>query len=116
MPHPFLPFPLPLESNGNIKKVVGKAPSGANLVIGGGDGGYIPPELRPQNPAVLNATVGNSNVTGSGQVGPSVPGVGEVGFGNSAPPAPVASGALGSVGEPLGTQGLQGQDVKVAHR
>lgn len=93
---------------------MGKAPSGANLIIGGGDGGYIPPELRSQDPAVVNATVGNNNLIGSGQVGPSVPGVGEVGFGNSAPPA--ASGALGSVGEPLGTQGLQGQDVKIAYR
>lgn len=111
---PFLSQPSrPSQSNEN-KKVVGKAPSGANLIIGGGDGGYIPPELRPQDPTVLNATVGNNNLIGSGQVGPSVPGVGEVGFGNSAPPA--ASGALGSVGEPLGTQGLQGQDVKIAYR
>lgn len=70
----------------------------------------MPPDLRPQDPSVVKATVGNSNLQGSGQVGPSVPGVGVVGFGNS---AATAAGGIGSgLGEPLGTQGLQGQDVK----
>lgn len=67
----------------------------------------MPPELREQNARATKGTVGNQNLTGSGQVGSEVPGVGQVGFGNSAAPA-YSSG----LGEPLGTQGLQGQDVK----
>lgn len=67
----------------------------------------MPPELRQPDPETIKSTVGNSNLIGSGQAGVGVPGVGEVGFGNSAPPA-----AISGLGEPLGTQGLQGQDVK----
>ena len=82
-------------------------PGGGNLVVGGGDGGVVPPEvLQQQNP---QAGVGNHKFAGSSQAGIATPGAGEVGFGNAAAPAPVYSSGLG---EPLGTQGLQGQDSK----
>ena len=66
--------------------VVGKAPGGGDLVVGGGDGGAIPPEAMPPNkPGVSNSDLG----VGSGQ---------QVGFGNAAPRGPKSSG----LGEPLG--------------
>lgn len=77
-------------------------------MVGSGDGGAVPPELIQQDPKTAqstNPTVGNQNLIGSGQAGVGVPGVGEVGFGNSA-----ASAYSSGLGEPLGTQGLQGQD------
>lgn len=67
----------------------------------------MPPELRQPDPQIVQPTVGNPNLIGSGQAGVGAPGVGEVGFGNSAPPA-----STSGLGEPLGTQGLQGQEVK----
>lgn len=76
-------------------------------MIGTGDGGVVPPELRQPDPQTVKSTVANTNLIGSGQAGVDAPGVGEVGFGNSAPPV-----ATSGLGEPLGTQGLQGQDVK----
>ena len=67
--------------------VVGKAPNGNNLVVGGGDGGYIPPEAMPDNkPGVSNDGIG----AGTGQ---------QVGYGNAGPQTTKLSG----VGEPLGS-------------
>ena len=67
--------------------VVGKAPGGGDLVVGGGDGGAIPPEAMPANKAgVSNSDLG----AGSGQ---------QVGYGNAALGGPKAGG----VGEPLGS-------------
>ncbi|KAL9118787.1 MAG: hypothetical protein Q9187_004661 [Circinaria calcarea] len=84
--------------------VVGKMPGGGDLVVGGGDGGQIPPEvLQEKDP---KGQVGNQNLPGTGQPGVGQPGHGEVGYGNAAPPA-YGSG----VGEPLGSVGLQGQDT-----
>ena len=80
--------------------VVGKVPGGGNLVVGGGDGGSIPPEAIQQQ----DSGVGNSALSG-GPPGVRTPGEGQVGFGNSTAPA-YSSG----LGEPLGSQGLQGQD------
>ena len=74
------------------------------MVVGGGDGGSVPPEVMRGD---SKAGVANQNLPGTGQPGVGTPGVGEVGFGNAAPPA-YSSG----LGEPLGTQGLQGQDSK----
>lgn len=74
--------------------VVGKAPGGGNLVVGGGDGGAIPPEAMPEHQP---GTVGNqslSSVTSGGQAGSGT----QTGFGNYAP-LPKSSG----VGEPLGS-------------
>lgn len=69
--------------------VVGKAPGGGNLVVGGGDGGAIPPEAMPaENPGVANDTMGSG--AGSGR---------QVGFGNQAPLSEKSSG----LGEPLGS-------------
>ncbi|MCJ1473886.1 hypothetical protein MMC13_002541 [Lambiella insularis] len=76
--------------------VVGKMPGGRDLVVGGGDGGQIPPEILPQKDS--KGTVANEGLTGTGQVGSSRPGYGEVGYGNADPPS-YASG----VGEPLGS-------------
>ena len=67
--------------------VVGKAPGGGNLVVGGGDGGAIPPEAMPDNRPGL---VSNSDLgTGTGE---------EVGYGRAGLPAKKSSG----LGEPLG--------------
>jgi spartin len=79
--------------------VVGKAPGGGDLVVGGGDGGAVPVEIL-QDP---KAGVANQGVAGMGE-----PPAGQVGFGNAAPP-PYASG----LGEPIGGQsafGPSGQD------
>lgn len=65
----------------------------------------VPPEvLQPRDSAT---GVGNQKFSGGGQAGIAAPGAGEVGFGNAAAPA-FSSG----LGEPLGAQGLQGQDSK----
>ena len=67
--------------------VVGKAPGGGDLVVGGGDGGAVPPEAMPADkPGVSNDSLGG----GSGQ---------QVGFGNAAPRGEKLSG----LGEPLGS-------------
>lgn len=74
--------------------VVGKAPGGGNLVVGGGDGGAIPPEAMPDHQP---GSVGNqslSSVSSGGQAGSGK----QVGFGNDAP----ASKSSG-LGEPLGS-------------
>lgn len=84
--------------------VVGKMPNGQNLVVGGGDGGVIPPGTVQAHHGDAKGTVGNQDLPGTGQPGVSTPGVGQVGYGNAAPPA-----YSGGVGEPLGAQGLQGQ-------
>ena len=73
--------------------VVGKAPGGGNLIVGGGDGGAIPPEAMPEHKP---GTVGNeslSSVSSGGQAGSGT----QVGFGNQAPPT------KSSLGEPLGS-------------
>lgn len=73
--------------------VVGKAPGGGDLVVGGGDGGAISPEaMLSEKPGA----VGNQNLSsvGSGSAGSGT----QVGFGNAAP-APKSSG----LGEPLGS-------------
>lgn len=83
--------------------VVGKMPGGGDLVVGGGDGGQIPPEvLQEKDP---KGQVGNQDLPGTGQPGVSQGGYGEVGYGNAAPPA-YGSG----IGEPLGSGGRHGQD------
>ena len=74
--------------------VVGKAPGGGDLMVGGGDGGAIPVEAL-QDP---KAGVANHGLSGMGK-----PHVGQVGFGNAAPPA-YESG----LGEPIGGQGVHG--------
>lgn len=77
--------------------VVGKVRGGGQVMVGGGDGGVMPEE------DLKRAGVKNDNLgQGHGDSGP-----GEVGYGNAAPPA-YSSG----LGEPLGGQALQGQDVK----
>ena len=74
--------------------VVGKAPGGGDLVVGGGDGGAIPPEVMPdQKPG----SVGNQSLSSVGSGGQAGSGT-QVGFGNQAP-APKSSG----LGEPLGS-------------
>ena len=71
--------------------IVGKAPGGNNIVVGGGDGGAIPPEAMPQTKPGL---VGNDDVgTGSAASGR------QVGFGNQAPVPEKSSG----LGEPMGS-------------
>ena len=65
--------------------VVGKAPDGNNLVVGGGDGGAIPPEAMPANkPGVSNDGIG----AGTGQ---------QVGYGPAG-----STKKSGGLGEPLG--------------
>ncbi|MCJ1361851.1 hypothetical protein MMC16_000951 [Acarospora aff. strigata] len=90
--------------------VVGKMPNGQDLVVGGGDGGVVPPAAMHGAVQLaqgdMKNTVGNQDLPGTGQTGVSAPGYGEVGFGSAAPPA-----YGGGVGEPLGTQGLQGQNT-----
>ena len=88
--------------------VVGKMPGGGDLVVGGGDGGVVPPEIIRQTDS--KGTVGNGSIPGTGQMSNTKPGYGEVGYGNAAPPA-YGSG----VGEPLGSQNLQGQDPYSKH-
>lgn len=84
---------------------MGRTLDGENLVVGGGDGGVLPPEAMKSTSS--SGGVSNENLSGSGQAGVEKPGVGQVGFGNA------AASAYGSgVGEPLGTQGLQGQDSR----
>lgn len=72
--------------------VVGKAPGGGDLVVGGGDGGAVPPEAMPSEKTGM---VGNQslNSIGSGQAGSGH----QVGFGSAAP-APKSG-----LGEPLGS-------------
>ena len=72
--------------------VVGKAPGGGNLVVGGGDGGAIPPEAMPEDTGVGNEALGSSSsgVAASGK---------QVGFGSQAPLPEKTSG----LGEPLGS-------------
>ena len=77
--------------------VIGKVPGGGDVVVGTGDGGVVPPEvIQQENP---NAGVGNSKVAGIGE-----PSIGQVGFGNAA-----ATAKSSGLGEPLGSQGLQGE-------
>jgi len=84
--------------------VVGKMPGGQQLVVGGGDGGQIPPEVLHQRDS--KGAVGNEKLTGDGPAGSSAPGYGEVGFGNAAPPA-YGSG----VGEHLaGSSGMRDEE------
>jgi spartin len=74
--------------------VVGKAPGGGNLVVGGGDGGAIPPEAMPDHQP---GSVGNQNlssVSSGGQAGSGT----QVGFGNYA-----ADSKSSGLGEPLGS-------------
>lgn len=71
---------------------MGRAPGGGHLVVGGGDGGAIPPEVMPDNKGVGNEAIGSSSsgVAASGK---------QVGFGSQAPVAEKSSG----LGEPLGS-------------
>ena len=85
--------------------VVGKMPGGGELVVGGGDGGQVPPEVLAQHQKDSKGTVGNDIVPGAGLPGTSQPAAGQIGYGNMSPPA-YGSG----VGEPLGSTGLQGQN------
>lgn len=67
--------------------VVGKAPGGGDLLVGGGNGGAVPPEAMPHDkPGVANEGIG----TGSGR---------QVGFENAAPLPEKSSG----LGEPMGS-------------
>lgn len=74
--------------------VVGKAPGGGNLVVGGGDGGAIPPEAMPDHKP---GAVGNESLSSVGSGGQAGSGT-QVGFGTHAP-VPKSSG----LGEPLGS-------------
>ncbi|EON67125.1 hypothetical protein W97_06378 [Coniosporium apollinis CBS 100218] len=81
--------------------VVGKVKGGGEIVVGGGDGGVIPESDLKQ------AGVSNDNLgTGTSRNQHRAPSPGVVGFGNAAPPS-YGSG----VGEPLGSQGPQGQNL-----
>lgn len=86
-------------------QIVGKVSGGGNVVVGAGDGGFVPPEALPQPRS--RTPVGNEKLFSEGQAGVGAPGMGQVGFGNAA-----GSALSSGVGEPLGTQGLQGQDGK----
>ena len=67
--------------------VVGKAPNGNNIVVGGGDGGAVPPEAMPASkPGVSNDGMG----AGTGQT---------VGYGR----AGLKDEKSGGLGEPLGS-------------
>lgn len=89
--------------------VVGRMPGGGELVVGGGDGGQVPPEILEKRSS--KGMVGNTGLTGTGQVGSSSqPGYGEVGYGNAAPPA-YGSG----VGEPLGSYETKDEDYYGKH-
>ncbi|MCJ1358945.1 MAG: hypothetical protein MMC33_008945 [Icmadophila ericetorum] len=89
--------------------VVGKMPNGGNLVVGGGNGGTVPPEFvkeqssrdEKEKKGYAVQDFGESS-SGSGQPQGMRPGYESVGFGNQnqAPPA-YESG----VGEPLGSGG-----------
>ncbi|KAI4188562.1 MAG: hypothetical protein LQ348_003908 [Seirophora lacunosa] len=82
--------------------VIGKAPGGGDLVVGGGDGGAVPPEAMPEKND--RDSVGTYSLTGAGsQVGS---GAGQIGFGNAAPAT-----MAGGLGEPMGTQGLPGHET-----
>lgn len=70
--------------------VVGKAPGGGDLVVGGGDGGAIPPEAMSADKV---GTVGNQSYFGAGSGT-------QVGFGNKTAPMPEKSSSLG---EPMGS-------------
>lgn len=76
--------------------VVGHVKGGGQVVVGGGDGGVMPPNVT--------SNLQNSNV-GVGQPGSSQ-GPGVVGFGNAAP-----QNYSSGVGEPLGGQAPQGQYI-----
>ncbi|KAI9836988.1 MAG: hypothetical protein M1819_000637 [Sarea resinae] len=95
--------------------VIGKVRGGGEIVVGAGDGGAVPASiLQGQDQKststtaaeAKNAAVGTQALPGMGQPGVADPGAGVVGFGNAAPPA-YDSG----LGEPLGSQGLQGQEA-----
>ncbi len=80
--------------------VVGRVKGGGEVVVGGGDGGVVPDaDIRKEQGGVSNDNFG------TGQSGPGGPGV--VGFGNAVP----SSYGGSTVGEPLGSQGLQGQHI-----
>ena len=85
--------------------VVGKMPGGQNLVVGGGDGGVVPPEAMARHQGNEKSEMGYQDHPGAGPSAVHEPGVGQVGFGNAAPPA-YGSG----LGEPLGTQEVEGQN------
>jgi spartin len=84
--------------------VIGRVKGGGQVIVGGGDGGIVTSDPYP---ADEKKAASDQNLPGTGQAGRSTPGMGEVGFGNAAPPA-YGSG----VGEPLGGTALQGQDSK----
>ena len=79
--------------------VVGKMPSGGDLVVGGGDGGVIPPEVTQVHDG--KGAVGNE-IPGTSQPALSQPGTGQIGFGNFGNSAPPAYGS--GIGESLGAQ------------
>ena len=70
--------------------VVGRMPNGQNLMVGSGDGGQVPPEMRQ---------IEKETAAASSKPLVEQPGTDEVGFGSAAPPA-YGSGP----GEPLGSQ------------
>ena len=78
-------------SKGMVVGSIGKG----DIMVGGGDGGQIPPESFPRDKKTPGL-VENSMLSGGQQ-----PQVGHVGFGNAAPPPSYDSG----LGEPLGSQG-----------
>ena len=78
--------------------VVGKMPGGGQLVVGGGDGGQVPPEVTQQT----KGTGANQDAA----PGVNQAGAGQIGFGNAVPPT-YESG----VGEPLGSSTIHGQDA-----
>jgi spartin len=72
--------------------VVGKMPNGENLVVGAGDGGVVPDDVAKRS---------DMKKTDSNQ---DLPSLGEVGYGNRAPPSYVS-------GEPMGSEALKGQNI-----
>ncbi|MCJ1433573.1 hypothetical protein MMC27_002936 [Xylographa pallens] len=83
--------------------VVGRMPSGHDLVVGGGDGGEVPPEVYRQKGE--KGGIAEEDYTTTGQSGNGRPGYGEFGYGNAAPPS-YASGA----GAPLGSSDRKVED------
>ena len=83
--------------------VVGRMPSGHDLVVGGGDGGELPPEAYQQKGE--KGGIAKEDYTRAGQMGSGRPGYGEAGYGNTGPPS-YASGA----GEPSGSSDRKVED------
>lgn len=85
--------------------VVGRVKGGGEVVVGGGDGGVVPEsdlQRATGGKGVTNDNLGGAQVGGPSTTSPTV-----VGYGNAVP----SSYGGSTLGEPLGSQGLQGHDM-----